>query len=171
MPFSNMNKNCGVGTIFTRDPITGETKDDFTGKKYFVGSFSKQSIENSFDLNVDFINEDSILAMEFSDIYKQLKIISRILEKKYHDMFKIDFTVENNKLFITNICKGKRTNKANSKIKSDIFNEYVLDKKDEYYEEQKNKFPSFDIVFGRFKQREIEPLENIVKKKKRKFYL
>lgn len=93
--FGNINNYCGIGSIYTRDPITGETKDEFTGKKYFVGNFSRQSIENKLDVNYDFINEDSILATEFPDIYSQLKIISRILEKHYQDMFKVDFVIEN----------------------------------------------------------------------------
>lgn len=163
MPFGNINKNCGIGSIYTRDPITGETKDEFTGRKYFVGKFSRQSVDNKLDVNFDFINEESTLATEFPEIYKQLKIISRRLEKHYEDMIKIDFVVENNKLSITDICKGKRTTKAGLKIQCDIFDEYVLSKKNEDSEERKKV--CFDFVFGGFKQKEIEPLESIVKKK------
>jgi len=157
MPFGNINKNCGIGSIYTRDPITGETKDEFTGRKYFVGKFSRQAVDNKLDVNFDFINEESTLATEFPEIYKQLKIISRRLEKHYEDMIKIDFVIENNKLFITQICKGKRTAKAGLKIQCDIFNEYILNKKDESLEDKEIKV-SFDLVFGGFKQREIEPL-------------
>ena len=173
MVFGNINQKSGTGTIFTRDPITGEIKDKFTDKKYFVGSFSKQSLGNKLNMDYDVINEDSILATEFPEIYKQLKIISRRLEKHYEDMIKIDFVIENNKLFITQICKGKRTAKAGLKIQCDIFNEYILNKKDESLEDKEIKV-SFDLVFGGFKQREIEPLykaerkENPALKKLRK---
>lgn len=123
MPFSNINKNCGIGSIYTRDPITGETKDEFTGRKYFVGKFYIQSVDNKLDVNFDFINEESTLATKFPEIYKQLKIISTRLEKHYKDMIKIDFVIEDNKLFITQICKGKRTAKAALKIVCDIADE------------------------------------------------
>lgn len=163
MVIGNKNKNSGIGTIFTRDPITGETKDLFTGEKYFVGKFSKQSIENNYDVNMDFINGESILAVEFPGIYKEIKAIAKILEKNYQDMFEIDFVIEDNKLFITNICKGKRTSKADLKIKFDIINEEILNKKDESLEDKEIKV-SFDLVFGGFKQRKIEPLYKAEKK-------
>lgn len=163
MPFGNINKNCGIGSIYTRDPITGETKDEFTGRKYFVGKFSRQAVDNKLDVNFDFINEESTLATEFPEIYKQLKIVSRRLEKHYEDMIKIDFVIENNKLFITQICKGKRTAKAGLKIQCDIFNEYILNKKDESLEDKEIKV-SFDLIFGGFKQKEIEPLYKAEKK-------
>ena len=123
MPFGNINKNCGIGSIYTRNPITGETKDEFTGRKYFVGKFSRQAVDNKPDVNYDFINEESTLATEFPEIYKQLKTISRRAEKLYKDMIKIDFVIEDNKLFITQICKGKRTTKAALKIACDFADE------------------------------------------------
>lgn len=165
----NKNEKSGIGTIFTRDPITGATKNEFTNEKYFVGKFSKQSIENNFDVNMDYINKDSILAVEFPDIYKEIKSIAKILEKLYEDMFEIDFVIEDSKLFITNVSKGKRTTKAALKIKCDIFDEYILNKKNEVSEEKKKKV-SFDLVFGGFKQREMitEKKENPALKKLRK---
>lgn len=159
----NKNEKSGIGTIFTRDPITGATKDEFTDEKYFVGKFSKQSIENNYDVNMDYINKDSILAVEFPDAYKELKAISKILEKIYQDMFEMDFVIEDSKLFITNVCKGKRTAKAALKIKCDIFDEYILNKKDESLEDKEIKV-SFDLNFGGFKQREIGPLYKAEKK-------
>lgn len=163
MIIGNKNKNSGIGTIFTRDPITGETKDLFTGEKYFVGKFSKQSIENNYDVNIDFINGESILAVEFPGIYKEIKAIAKILEKKYQDMFEIDFVIEDNKLFITNICKGKRTSKADLKIKFDIINEEILNKKNKTLE-LKEKKVSYDLAFGGFNQRKMESLCKIEKK-------
>lgn len=123
MPFGNINTNYGIGSIYTRDPITGEIKDEFTGKKYFKGNFSRQSVDNKFDINFDFINEESTFATDFPEIYKQLKIISRKLEKHYKDIIKIDFVIENNKLFITQICKGKKTANAALKIACDFADE------------------------------------------------
>lgn len=38
-------------------------------------------------------------------------------------MLKIDFVIENNRLFITQICKGKRTTQAALKIACDLADE------------------------------------------------
>lgn len=80
-------------------------------------------------------------------------------------MLKIDFVVENNKLFITEVSKGKRTAQAGLRIQCDIFEEYVLNRKNENSEDREKKV-CFDFVFGGFKQKEIEPLDNVIKKHK-----
>ena len=163
MVFGNINKNCGTGTIFTRDPISGNSIDEFTNKKYFLGNFSKQSIENTINENKDFINENSIFAKEYPDIYIQLKNISKVLERHYKNMLKIDFEVENNKLFITEVCVGKRTAKASLKIACDISEEYNLSQK--IYQFQVKDTPvNYDFEFDDFKQKAIKPLDNVVEK-------
>lgn len=129
MSFGNMNQNSGTGTIFTRNPITGKTIQEYTDKKYFVGNFSKQSIKTTCDANQNFINEDSIFSKEFPDIYNQLTNIAKTLERYYKDMLKIDFVIENNKLFITEIGIGKRTARAALEIACSIAEEYGLDEK------------------------------------------
>lgn len=117
MVFGNINKNCGTGTIFTRDPITGEKK--------LIGNFSKQSLETYVDLHMDSTLERSTLSSEFSEIYGQLKDICKLLESHYKDMLKIDFVIENNKLFVIQVSKGKRTANAALKIACDFFDETI----------------------------------------------
>lgn len=163
----NINQKSGVGTIFTRDPVTGEVADKFTNKKYFVGKFSKQEGETIVNLNEDIIDDDGELARDFKEIYNELKDIIKILERHYKDMLKIDFVIENNKLYITDVCKGKKSAKASTKIACDIFDEYTLSKENKEIE-VREKTVSFDLVFGGFKQKQYEELDSIVKKIKRK---
>lgn len=112
MVFGNMNENCKTGTIFTRSPITGE--------KFFIDKKNNQSLETSFDVYDDSTIEFKILSNKFPEIYNQLKNISSSLEHHYKDMLKIDYVIENNTLFITQICIGKRTAKAALKIACDF---------------------------------------------------
>lgn len=162
----NINKTSGIGTIYTRDPITGETKDKYTNKKYFVGNFSKQSTQLTLNENKNFIDEDSNFAIEFEGIYNQLMNISKTLEKYYKDMLKIDFVIENNQLFITEVCKGKRSVQASLKIACDIFDEYTLNKKNNKLQVNKNMF-KFNSDFGGFKQKQYEELDSTVQKMKK----
>ena len=53
-------------------------------------------------------------------IFQQLKKIFKQLEKKYKDMQDIEFTVENNKLWMLQTRSGKRTAKAAIKIAVDM---------------------------------------------------
>lgn len=119
MVFGNINKNCKIGTICTRDPITG--------KQLFADENSNDSTEYCAYLFDEVLSEEHLLFEEFPEIYKELRNISILLEKYYRDMLKIDFVTENNKLFITEVCKGKRSAKAALKIACDFADEKEMD--------------------------------------------
>ena len=63
-------------------------------------------------------------------VYLQLKKILRSLEKYYKDMQDVEFTVENNKLWILQTRSGKRTAKSAIKIAVDMVKEKLISKKD-----------------------------------------
>lgn len=123
MIFGNLNKNSGTGTIYTRDPITGE--------KTLIGDFSNQSLRISFTPNEGRLFKYTPLYTDYPEIYSQLENISVLLESHYKDMLKIDFVVENNKLFITQIEKGKRTAPAALKIACDFYVEQSINNSSE----------------------------------------
>lgn len=115
MVFGNINKNCKIGTIYTRDPIIG--------KKLFTDETSEHT---SYDFVYEFnqnLDEKTLLSELFPDIYRELKNISILLEQYYRDMIKINYVIENNKLFITSVCKGKRSAKAALNIACDFAEE------------------------------------------------
>ncbi|NTU98364.1 MAG: pyruvate, phosphate dikinase, partial [Chlorobiaceae bacterium] len=70
------------------------------------------------------------LKNENPDIYQQLEDIRSILERHYRDMMDIEFTIENNKLFMLQCRVGKRTGLAAVKIAVDMFNEKLIDEKE-----------------------------------------
>ena len=62
-------------------------------------------------------------------VYKELSKIFLKLEKHYKDMQDIEFTVENNKLWMLQTRSGKRIAKAAIKIAVDMVKENLLQKK------------------------------------------
>ena len=63
-------------------------------------------------------------------VFKELKNIFLKLEKHYKDMQDIEFTVENNKLWMLQTRNGKRTAKAAIKIAVDMVKEKLISKKE-----------------------------------------
>jgi pyruvate, orthophosphate dikinase len=130
MVFGNMGENCATGVAFTRNPSTGE-KEYFgeylinaQGEDVVAGTRTPQYISKKLRNK----SNSKGLSMEESmpKIYKQLKKIFNQLEKKYRDMQDIEFTVENNKLWMLQTRSGKRTAKASIKIAVDMVNEKLI---------------------------------------------
>ena len=61
-------------------------------------------------------------------VYAQLFKILKKLEKHYKDMQDVEFTVENNKLWILQTRSGKRTSKSAVKIAVDMVKEKLISK-------------------------------------------
>ena len=53
-------------------------------------------------------------------VFKQLDKILKVLEKHYKDMQDVEFTVENNKLWMLQTRSGKRTSKSSVRIAVDL---------------------------------------------------
>ena len=63
-------------------------------------------------------------------VFKELKKILKKLEKHYKDMQDVEFTVENNKLWMLQTRSGKRTAKSAVKIAVDMVKEKLISKKE-----------------------------------------
>ena len=134
MVFGNMGKNCATGVAFTRNPSTGE-KEFFgeylinaQGEDVVAGTRTPQYISKKLKNK----SNSEALSMEESmpKIFHQLKKIFKQLEHKYKDMQDIEFTVENNKLWILQTRSGKRTAKAAIKIAVDMVKEKLISNKE-----------------------------------------
>ena len=133
MVFGNMGENCATGVAFTRNPSTGENElfgeylINAQGEDVVSGARTPQYISKKLK------NKSSSkgLSMEktMPKIFKQLKKIFKQLENKYRDMQDIEFTVENNKLWMLQTRSGKRTAKASIKIAVDMVKEKLITKK------------------------------------------
>jgi len=122
MVFGNMGNDCATGVGFTRNPSTG--KKEIFGE-YLVNAQGEDVVAGTrTPKNLLLANKS------MSKIFQQLKKIFNKLEKKYKDMQDIEFTVENNKLWMLQTRSGKRTAKAAIKIAADMVKEKLISKKE-----------------------------------------
>ena len=118
MAFGNMGDNCGTGVAFTRNPATGE--------KGLMGEFLTNAQGEDVVAGVRTPMPIAKMAEIFPDVYKQFQEVCRILENHYHDMQDMEFTVENEKLYMLQTRNGKRTAAAAIKIACDLIDEGMI---------------------------------------------
>ena len=134
MVFGNMGKSCATGVCFTRNPSTGK-KEIFgeylinaQGEDVVSGARTPQNISKKTKNKLN--SKDLSMEESMPKIFQQLKKIFNKLEKKYRDMQDIEFTVENNKLWMLQTRAGKRTAKASVKIAVDMVKEKLISNKE-----------------------------------------
>ena len=121
MVFGNMGDTSGTGVAFTRDPSTGENKffGEFLmnaqGEDVVAGIRTPQSIET-----LKAINEE---------VYNELCDIRTLLEKHYHDMQDLEFTIQEGKLYMLQTRNGKRTIFSWLRSQVEMVQEGLIDKK------------------------------------------
>ena len=122
MVFGNTGWESGTGVAFTRDPSTGENRLfgeyllNAQGEDVVAGIRNTEKIEKMADT--------------LSEAYKQFVEITLKLEKHYHDMQDMEFTVENRRLWMLQTRNGKRTASAAVKIAVDMVNEGLISKEE-----------------------------------------
>ena len=121
MVFGNMGDNCGTGVAFTRDPATGE--------KHLMGEFLTNAQGEDVVAGVRTPMHIDVMAEKFPEAYKQFIEVCALLEDHYRDMQDMEFTVEEEKLYMLQTRSGKRTAKAALKIACDLVDEGMIDKK------------------------------------------
>ncbi len=112
MAFGNMGDDCGTGVAFTRDPATGEKK--------LMGEFLVNAQGEDVVAGVRTPMPIAEMADKFPAAYAQFTEICGILENHYHDMQDMEFTVENEKLYMLQTRNGKRTAQAALQIAVDL---------------------------------------------------
>ena len=118
MAFGNMGDDCGTGVAFTRNPATGE--------KGLMGEFLTNAQGEDVVAGVRTPMPIAKMAEVFPDVYKQFQEVCKILENHYHDMQDMEFTVENEKLYMLQTRNGKRTAAAAIKIACDLIDEGMI---------------------------------------------
>jgi pyruvate,orthophosphate dikinase len=132
MVFGNMGDDCATGVCFTRDPSTGERK--FFGE-YLINAQGEDvvaGIRTPAPIN-DFSKNDSnrsfkTLEEAMPKAFAELTEVYKKLEGYFKDMQDIEFTIENNRLYILQTRNGKRTAAAAIKIAVDLVGEGILSK-------------------------------------------
>ena len=134
MVFGNMGNDCATGVAFTRNPSTGENKFfgeyliNAQGEDVVAGSRTPRYITKK--AKEDAKAKEKSMEEVMPKVFKELKNIFIKLEKHYKDMQDIEFTVENNKLWMLQTRNGKRTAKAAIKIAVDMVSEKLISKKE-----------------------------------------
>ena len=132
MVFGNMGNDCATGVAFTRNPSTGDKNFygeyliNAQGEDVVAGIRTPQNITLKARKESG-ANEPS-MEESMPKVYQQLVKIYKKLEKHYKDMQDIEFTVENNKLWMLQTRSGKRTAKAAIKIAVDMVKEKLIKK-------------------------------------------
>ena len=120
MVFGNKGDTSGTGVCFTRDPNTGEN--------VFYG-----------DCLINAQGEDVVagirtplklieLETKLPKAYKQLTQVRKILEKNFKEMQDLEFTIEDEKLYMLQCRTGKRLPSAAFKIAVDMVKEGLITK-------------------------------------------
>jgi len=134
MVFGNMGDNSATGVAFTRNPATGDNQ--FYGEWLInaQGEDVVAGIRTPNPLNDDTKNEQNKHMKSMQELmpqtYKELCDIRDILEKNFHDMLDIEFTIQDNKLYMLQCRVGKRTGVAALTMALDMLHEGLIDEKE-----------------------------------------
>lgn len=112
MVFGNMGPTSGTGVCFSRNPNTGE---NLLYGEYLINAQGEDVVAGiRTPLPIKKLEES------LPDAYKRLVENVHILEKEYHDMQDIEFTIQEGKLFMLQTRSGKRVGPAAVKIAVDM---------------------------------------------------
>ena len=129
MVFGNMGADCATGVCFTRDPSTGE--DVFYGE-YLVnaqgedvvaGIRTPQPLSKLRAKPGEVSMEEALPA-----VYQDLVRVRTTLETHYQDMQDIEFTVQQQKLYMLQTRSGKRTAAASLRIAVEMAEAGLIDR-------------------------------------------
>ena len=122
MVFGNMGETSGTGVAFSRNPATGEPGlmgeylMNAQGEDVVAGVRTPEKVETS-------------LKEHNPAVYQQLLDTSMALEKHFHDMQDMEFTVQEGKMYMLQTRNGKRTATAALRIACDLVDEGMIDEK------------------------------------------
>ncbi len=134
MVFGNMGETSATGVAFTRNPATGEN--------YFYGEWLTNAQGEDVVAGIrtpNPINEvgktehtEHLPSLETAmpDTYKKLHGIQRLLEKHYHDMLDVEFTIQEGRLYMLQCRVGKRNGPAAVKMALEMYREKLITKEE-----------------------------------------
>jgi pyruvate,orthophosphate dikinase len=122
MVFGNKGDDSGTGVAFTRDPSTGEP--GLYGE--FLANAQGEDVVSGIRTPEPLANMEQKLPAAF----QQLIHTMRRLEENYRDMQDIEFTVEDNELYLLQTRSAKRTAAAAVKAAVDMVDEGLISRED-----------------------------------------
>jgi pyruvate,orthophosphate dikinase len=129
MVFGNMGNDCATGVCFTRDPSTG--LNEFYGE-YLVNAQGEDvvaGIRTPRPLSKAYAKPGEVSMEEaLPEAYAELNKVRDVLEKHYKDMQDIEFTVQQNKLYMLQTRSGKRSAAASLRIAVEMAESGLIDR-------------------------------------------
>jgi pyruvate, orthophosphate dikinase len=122
MVFGNKGERSGTGVAFTRDPSTGE--QGLYGE--FLADAQGEDVVSGARTPEPLARMQGVL----SDAFEQLTETMRRLEEHYRDMQDIEFTVEDDRLYLLQTRSAKRTAAAALKSAVDMVAEGLISEED-----------------------------------------
>jgi len=122
MVFGNMGNTSGTGVAFTRNPSTGD--NEFYGE--FLMNAQGEDVVAGIRTPLPIVD----LKKENKKVYDQLEKVRKSLEQHYHDMMDIEFTIQEEVLYMLQCRAGKRTGLAAIKIAVDMVREKLINTKE-----------------------------------------
>jgi len=134
MVFGNMGETSATGVAFTRNPSTGENRlyGEFLvnaqGEDVVAGIRTPQDITEEAKKAAD--SDKPSLEFLMPEAFAEFVSLADKLESHYCDMQDLEFTIENNKLWILQTRSGKRTAKAALRIAVEMAENGMISKAD-----------------------------------------
>ena len=120
MVFGNMGEHSGSGVAFSRNPSNG--------KKEIFGEFLINAQGEDIVAGTRTPMQIAEMEKRFPDAYRDFHRIAEVLEKHYKDMQDMEFTIENNKLYMLQTRTAKRTAECAVRTAVDMVNEGLISK-------------------------------------------
>jgi len=122
MVFGNLGDRCATGVTFTRDPATGDRR--------FYGEFLVNA--QGEDVVAGIRTPRSIIELKrvMPTAFNKLRRICKLLEKHFREMQDIEFTIEDDNLWVLQTRTGKRTGFASLRIAVDMVKERIISKQE-----------------------------------------
>jgi pyruvate,orthophosphate dikinase len=129
MVFGNMGDDCATGVCFTRDPSTGlnefygEYLVNAQGEDVVAGIRTPRPLSKAYAKPGETSMEEAL-----PEAYAELNRVRDVLEKHYADMQDIEFTVQQNKLYMLQTRSGKRSAAASLRIAVEMAESGLIDR-------------------------------------------
>jgi len=130
MVFGNLNEKSGTGVAFTRNPSTGDKElygeylMNAQGEDVVAGLRTPLPITNDENGNKNSLEEN------FPTAYKEILETAGKLENHFKEVQDIEFTIEDEQIYLLQTRKAKRTAQASVKIAIDMEAEGIVSKED-----------------------------------------
>src|SRR6266436_7008203 len=144
MVFGNMGNDSGTGVAFTRDPATGE--------KQLYGEYLLNAQGEDVVAGIRTPSKISRLQQDLPQVYRQFQEIAHRLERHYHDMQDLEFTVEKGRLYMLQTRSAKRTAQAAVKAAVDMVEEGLISEQEAV--KRVDPFQVYQLLLPRFDEEE-----------------